>query len=152
MKIIRTASQSAPVHCGLVACVASTLATLAGCSGDPLPIAPVTGTVTLDGAPLDGAWIEFQPFDRKGSPSYASTDAAGKYDLAFSQTRRGAWVGEHLVRISTRNENERIPERLPPQYHVDSDVKRQVEANGENVFNFDIILKATSEPSQSEPN
>ncbi len=152
MKTIRSAAHSEFGLYQLAALAAFTSAALAGCGGDPLPVVPVTGTITLDGQPLDGALVEFQPFDSKGSPSYASTDAAGKYDLAFSQTRRGAWVGEHLVRISTRNENERIPEKLPSRYHVDSDVKREVRANEDNVIDFDIRLNAESESIVSESN
>ena len=151
--VFRPAMQAESMHHALATLAAVFLGVLSGCGGDQLPVVPVTGTVTLDGEPLGGALVEFQPIDSLGSPSYSATDAAGKYDLTFSQTRRGAWVGEHLVRISTRNENERLPEKLPPQYHATSNLKRQVEANGETVLDFDIKLnETTAEPTDSESN
>ncbi len=143
MSISKATEQDAPIH--VLVIVAATLAALAGCGGDQFPVVPVTGTITLNGAPLEGALVEFQPLDMQGSPSYGATDAAGKYELVFSQSRKGAWVGEHVVRISTRNENERIREKLPPSYHADSDIKREVTADGENVLDFNIDLNAAAE-------
>ena len=75
------------------------VAVVAGCGGD-LKVAPVTGTVTLDGAPLAKASVLFQP-DAGGRPSFAVTDQNGKYTLAYSMQEQGAEVGSCTVKIST---------------------------------------------------
>jgi hypothetical protein len=121
-----------------------------GCGEDGPPLAAVEGTVTLDGQPLPAALIEFQPKAPEGSPSYGETDAEGRYQLLFSQSLNGAWIGEHRVRITTLNENQRIAEKLPPEYHRRSQLVRVVEAGKTNVFDFAIELKSTdaAEPAR----
>jgi hypothetical protein len=82
--------------------------------------------------------VEFHPTAIDEAPAYGETDAAGRYRLMFSQSRAGAWIGEHRVRITTRNENERVAEKLPPEYHDRSNLVRVVEADKSNVFDFTI--------------
>ena len=82
---------------------AALVAVAAGCGGEKL--APVSGVVTLDGAPLADASVTFQPVAQggidAGSGSYAKTDAEGRYTLrTVTGDRRGAVVGKHVVRIS----------------------------------------------------
>jgi len=72
-----------------------------GCSGDPAygpPLAPVFGTVTLDGRPLEGATIVFMP-KGDGTMSMAVSDPAGKYVMRTGSGREGAVVGEHNVTV-----------------------------------------------------
>lgn len=83
---------------------------LAGCSGEPEPPklpdpVKVTGTVTLDGKPLEGAAILFQPTSEKGYQGAAGqTDASGKYelntDIGKGQSRPGVIPGDYVVSIS----------------------------------------------------
>ncbi len=110
---------------------------LCGCGSSGPPLADVEGTVTLNGKPLEGALLEFQP-QGMGSPSYGSTDAQGHYELLYTQEKTGAMIGSHLVRITTLNENERILERLPPEYHRDSEITKEVVAGETNVIDFDL--------------
>lgn len=125
-------SRSVAVFCVL-------LLVCAGCSGDDgPPLARVEGVVTLDGEPLPDALIEFQPTRLEGSPSYGSTDAQGRYEMVYSLDRKGAWIGEHLVRITTYNKNERVREKVPPKYHRDSEIKRNVVAGETNKHDFAI--------------
>jgi hypothetical protein len=51
---------------------------LAGCDGDGT--VPVTGTVTLDGAPLEGAAVLLEP-SQGGTPASATTDTSGSFSL-----------------------------------------------------------------------
>jgi hypothetical protein len=74
-----------------------------GCSYRPdlPPLASVSGTVTLDGAPLVGALLEFIPDTAKGAkgpPSLGVTDATGHYALTTLR-QKGAEVGFHKVKI-----------------------------------------------------
>jgi hypothetical protein len=75
-----------------------------GC-GDGLPIAPVSGTVTLDGNPLVGATVTTQPIavdgNNPGSGSFGTTDSEGRFELELVQPSvKGAIIGQHRVMIS----------------------------------------------------
>lgn len=69
-----------------------------GCgSGGPTPV-PVTGTVTLDGKPVEGATVTFSPqFD--GQPAMGTTDKEGKFSLSTRPLGEGALPGKHLVSV-----------------------------------------------------
>lgn len=91
---------------GLVtAAVALVMAT--GCSrGDGRPKTyPVTGTVTLNGSPVEGATVVFvpkspaQPGAQGPQAATATTDASGKYVLGTFARGDGAIPGEYLVRV-----------------------------------------------------
>lgn len=74
---------------------------LAGCGGDGVSYAEVTGTVKLKGAPLDKIQVEFFPTS-KGQPSVAITDAQGKYVLKGPRGN-GAAVGLNKVTLKDTN-------------------------------------------------
>ncbi len=74
------------------------LLTACGCGRGNYPeVATVTGTVTLDGKPLEDAEITFAPKD--GRASSGRTDAKGQYSLSYTKNIRGAVLGEHRVMI-----------------------------------------------------
>src|SRR5690606_13781573 len=77
-----------------------------GCGGDSGPTAvegtvPVTGTVTLDGAPGVKAEVQFLPAEGANANSMATgvTDESGKYTLKSGPTE-GARPGKYKVVIS----------------------------------------------------
>jgi hypothetical protein len=76
---------------------------LAGCG--EMTVAPVSGTVTLDGAPLKRASITFLP-EAGGRPSYGVSNDNGAYSLGYSMSKAGAEVGSCKVMISTRIEGD----------------------------------------------
>ncbi|HAH44696.1 MAG TPA: carboxypeptidase regulatory-like domain-containing protein [Planctomycetaceae bacterium] len=76
-----------------------------GCSeGDKVELGSVSGVVTMDGEPLADAIIVFVP--EKGNPSSGRTDEEGNYDLVYLGNSRGAIVGNHTIKITTRESNE----------------------------------------------
>lgn len=92
--------------------IATPLATLAagllaGCGGRA-DVAPVSGTIRLDGQPLAGARINTQPLGEgqqanPGIGSFAVTDDTGRYSLELaSPPQPGAVVGTHRVRITKK--------------------------------------------------
>src|SRR5687768_16586496 len=86
------------VSCSWIMLAAAAL--LCGCGEEGLKLAPVEGTVLLDGAPVAEAGIMFQPADPKaGPPAVGTTDAEGKFAL-ITANKPGALVGEHRVAIS----------------------------------------------------
>jgi hypothetical protein len=134
--------------------VAWALAALYGCCGrnvDLPPIADVSGTVTLDGAPIAGASVQFIPDAAKGTqgaPAVGFTDAAGKYELVTA-TVEGAIVGHHQIRVEARaapkNEMDTLPPLLTPQRYANpatSGLTAEVKAGESNV----VDLPLTSSP------
>lgn len=80
-----------------------------GCSKRP-NLAPVSGTVTLDGAPVADAAVMFHP--TAGGPiATATTDAHGRFTLVTTNTP-GALVGEHQVAIA-KSEMHNIVDGVP---------------------------------------
>jgi hypothetical protein len=120
-----------------------------GCGGSNLPpTGTVTGVVTVDGQPIEGASVEFIP--SSGRPSVGLTDASGKYELMITNDDKGALVGSHKVRITTlvnpvSSEGdgptvEGRKEMLPAKYHDESELTAEV-ASGSNTIDFALTTK-----------
>lgn len=125
--------------------VALLAAVLAGCGGVKGQFGHVEGTVTLDGKPVLGARVEFEP--ENGSPSYGVTDAEGRYRLQFTHDQPGALVGKHRVRIWTggtttdiKGQEVRVEERLPRQYNRETVLRAEVKP-GKNILDFSLSLQ-----------
>lgn len=84
--------------CGLVLSVLS-CALLTSCSDAP-DIAKVTGRVTRNGQPVAGLTLNFMP--ENGRPSWALTDADGRYELHYNKGYEGALIGKHHVVVAFR--------------------------------------------------
>ena len=117
---------------------------LAGCSSKPADVpelGQVTGTITLDGQPLEGAAITFEP--DAGTLSVGTTDETGHYELAFSKDYPGAILGTHTVRLSKMGEpgspND-TENQIPAKFNANSTLTAEVKA-GENTVNFDLESK-----------
>ncbi len=131
------------VRNGLILGICCGIPLIAGCGGDP-NMGYVTGTVTLDGQPLERATLYFQPTNGE-RPSMGYTDATGHYKLEYSTTKSGARVGEHEVRITTYAEvivdqetGNRLPgtpEKLPTKYNTKTELKQEVKS-GKQVIDF----------------
>ena len=75
----------------------------AGCGGGADGLTPVTGTVTVDGKPGDGAAVTFIPKDgTPGNGGTAVADASGKYEIATPQGKKGLPPGAYKVTMSYR--------------------------------------------------
>ena len=77
---------------------------LTGCAPNAYPLAPVSGRVTLDGQPLAGAAVVFQPKFAGDSGEVAPgsvgrTNEIGRYALMTVNDEPGAAPGTHKVRI-----------------------------------------------------
>jgi hypothetical protein len=116
------------------------LSLLPGCtqqSGPPL--ANVSGTVTLDGQPVQNAGLEF--IADAGGVAYGKTDASGRYHMSFGASRTGAIVGKNRVRITAGDKvavgdkKYESTEVFPKKYNTDSEQYVEV-ARGSNRFDF----------------
>ena len=126
------------------------LVLLAGCAPEnELGREAVSGTVNLDGQPLDGGTISFEPLG-EGGTSGGSTVTAGTFQIPEEQ---GLPPGTYRVRISApeggaaATEAEPPPpgesaqiakERIPAKWNTQSQEQVEVKADGENAFTFDV--------------
>ena len=78
------------------------LGAAAGCDGRRTPV-PVSGTVTLDGKPVEGATVSFHLLgdDKEGRPATGQTDKTGTFRLTTGN-EDGARPGEYKV-VVTKN-------------------------------------------------
>lgn len=106
-----------------------------GCGrGDLPPLGTVSGTVTLDNAPLSGVIVNFKP--EEGRPATATTDEQGRYTLAYTYGVTGTKVGPTTVMFEWPLEEAGPP--IPAKYTgMNSELKVNVE-KGANEFNFDL--------------
>lgn len=120
---------------------------LCGCggTGDQPELGKVSGVITLDGAPLADANVEFRP--ERGRPSSAITTSDGNYVLLYTKDTQGALIGIHSVLISTQGYAPQpdgstipVPEKIPAKYHQETTLTREVKA-GTNQFDFDLTSK-----------
>jgi hypothetical protein len=135
------------------------LLVLGGCGGG-VPVQKtemVEGVITLDGTPLDGAAITFNPVESDGTIASGFTDAQGRYTI---QTLRGkpeggTTVGEYIVTISKwedvptgrteRIDSETVIEIMDQRLLVHQNYENQQRSplkatvvSGKNTFNFDL--------------
>ena len=117
-------------------------ALVSGCSGSGAAVAPVNGRVTLDGAPLAGARIRFQPEASGGSPSYGTANQNGHYVLGYKRGQPGALIGWHTIRLERGAQdapgNKSKPRALPARYNTASELREEVKAGEDNVIHFEL--------------
>lgn len=135
-------------QCALICILA---VSLGGC-GAPENIGTVSGVVMLNGEPLQGALIQFEPL-AGNAPSGGFTDASGQYSLTYSREVQGAEIGEHRVLISTKDlgnpdsdpPRPKKPESVPAKYNTKSELRAKVQA-GKNKLDF--TLEGTAPPDK----
>lgn len=119
-------------------CVGAAVMGALGCSRGDLPeLGKVSGTVTLDGQPLSGAIVMFQP--ASGRPAFGNTDESGNYDVSFTGDVKGAVVGKSSVHIFWPD-GEPGSKPIPAKYNAKSEITKDV-AGGSNTFDFALESK-----------
>jgi hypothetical protein len=125
-----------------------------GCGGSDAFV-PVSGKVTLNGNPLSGATVMFQPMGKPGSivageGSTGKTNDKGEFTLKSSTGKNGALVGKHSVSITALNpkvgEHDTRPPRggwptadkVPSRYNAKSELTFDVGPGGTNQAGFDL--------------
>lgn len=109
-----------------------------GCGRSDLPpLGRVRGTVTLDGKPLSGAIVSFQP--ENGRPAVANTDANGNYELVYIGGVKGAKVGLNSVRVFWPDDVEGTAV-IPDKYNAKTTLKFEVKP-GNNKFDLELESK-----------
>ena len=116
-----------------------------GCGGGT---ANVSGVVTLDGKPVEGATVTFTPDSKDGGgvgASYGKTDAQGRFSLRTDvrrQVRRGrrqAQGHDQSSPVSDPSNPEGIAKELiPAHYNTKSDLTFDVTSGGTDKANFEL--------------
>jgi len=127
-----------------------------GCGDGKLATIVVTGTVTYDGSPLDGASITFSP-KGDGHAAFGVTDTNGRYTLQtiLGSPDAGTTPGDYAVQIEkfevlpplseeelARGVQPPSPKRLIPERYADyatSGLAATVKKGEKNEFNFDLM-------------
>ena len=124
----------------------------AGCSGDnPLGRKALSGTVTLDGAPLNEGQIEFHPIEQSGVQSGGQIKT-GHYSI---KAKDGATLGKYRVVIYDTYPTPPLPPghmpgddvlpapkpKVPPQWNSKSQQTIEIKKGGPTKFDFDIVTK-----------
>ncbi|MFG0333375.1 MAG: carboxypeptidase-like regulatory domain-containing protein, partial [Maioricimonas sp. JB049] len=124
---------------------------VSGCGEtNPLDRQPVSGTISLNGQPLETGTIEFAP-QGSGTASGASI-RNGTYSIPAD---KGLPPGDYLVRISAADEEgepmempgesaKLAPELIPPEYNTESEQTFTVSADGNNEFSLDIQTSSSN--------
>jgi hypothetical protein len=131
--------------------------TALGCGGrsDDYPREPISGTVTLDGKPIERGYITFEP--KSGQPTQSGgMIEQGKYEVPVQS---GAVPGAYSVAVFAEaakvavNASPGTPEYeaaakkvssgnpVPAKYNFNSILKAEVKAGEPNVFNFELTSK-----------
>lgn len=122
---------------------------ISGCGKPSVEIpklAEVSGTVTMDGKPLQGAAVTFVP-QSDALASTAQTDGGGRYELVYAlpgttKIVKGAALGTHTVRIDMLPDPMAQVEvaSLPARYNIESTLTAEV-AEGSNTFDFPLTSR-----------
>ncbi len=114
------------------------LSLVGGCGrGDLPPLGDVSGKVTLDGEPLVGVIINFEPESGRGAT--ATTDEEGNYTLTYTYGVKGTKLGPSTVMFEwPLGESGR---RIPAKYiGLNSELKVDVGDDGAEQ-NFELTSK-----------
>lgn len=127
----------------LTALTCAVIVLVVGCDRGDLPdLAPVSGTVTMDGQPLANKEVVFAP--KGGRPSVGRTNEQGQYTMMYTVEIPGAIIGEHKVIISTPlpegGNYAGYRETVPKKYNVNSELQTEV-TSGRNRKDFDLKSK-----------
>lgn len=129
---------------------------LSGCSSGEYKLVPVSGTVTLDGKPVAGARVIFEPQRSNaqaltaGPGSDGKTNEEGRYSLATTaDARPGAIAGTHAVVITTfqakldrtRDSSTVVRDEEIPLRYRDGSLTYDVPAEGSSTADFALQSK-----------
>lgn len=109
-----------------------------------LKLVAVSGVVTLDGKPLEGARVQFIGADGAGSEGI--TDSTGRYGLRYDSAQMGATPGPKTVKITMDHSGEaddpdaeRPEESLPAKYNKQSELRVEV-SEASRTHNFPLFM------------
>jgi hypothetical protein len=131
----------------LSAVIAILAVVISGCGG---PRGAVSGTVTVDGTPIENGTITFDPEDGKGKGKTAAEIVGGKYELPAD---RGPLPGKYKVEFTSQKKTgNKLPtgdgdqmrdetaQVLPAKFNTQSTYNVEIK-KGTNKNDFDLKTK-----------
>jgi hypothetical protein len=132
-------------------------AAIAGCGADAdeLPRRAVSGTITLDGQPLEAGMISFVP-DGPGQQNPVTAGAVIRQGAYSIDADKGLTPGNYRVSIiseakSTKPKDGRGPgpgelkaatkEPIPARYNTRTKLEAEVKIDGSTTFNYELTSK-----------
>jgi hypothetical protein len=110
----------------------------AGCSRGPRTY-PVSGTVTLDGKPLDDGNIYFLPLDPNVSADAGKIEGgAFRFEAREGKVRVEIRASREVPGKRSPMGNIRKEEYIPARYNRESTLQAEVRPSGENVYTFEL--------------
>lgn len=88
------------------------IAVTIGCGSSRSSTYPVTGTVTYNGEPVEGASVALSATEPETRGAVGITDADGRYELTTFEKGDGAMPGEFKVRVFKYDREPEEPEEL----------------------------------------
>ena len=129
----------------LISCL--TVVGFVGCGSDLPQLAPLKGSVSLNGEPFANGSLMFSP-SSGGRPSVAKTNDKGEFEALYSMGVPGAILGKHTVMFEAGGSDEPLSEEdamnlhkknpKPPKNFKISPTEVEVQKSG-TIVNF--ILK-----------
>jgi hypothetical protein len=122
-------------------CLAVVLPTLSACSSGPEPTYPVQGVVKVDGEPLEGGSILFEPVQAGATGKHHSArgtiDSTGHYTLSTFGEGDGAVAGRHHVMVFEKEVQVDDPNLvrytiIPDEYHTPETTPLVIEVKPES--------------------
>jgi hypothetical protein len=112
-----------------------------GSGGDRPPLGQVSGTITMEGKPLEGLIVLIKP--KEGRPAVGETDKNGFYRAEYLYRVPGAKVGPSIVSFEWPLAKGGPP--LAEKYGPKSEIAFEVKA-GSNEFSLDLEPAAPPNP------
>lgn len=127
-----------PVRAVSVFCFAVAGLLAAGCQR----IADVSGTVRVDGKPIKGLLVVFDPQSKDAPRGVATTADEGRYQVRRlgPGAKSGVPVGTYAVRVSADPDNPGAP-KIPAEVSRGSALSFEVKPGSSNVFDIEISTK-----------
>ena len=121
-----------------------------GCNSSPYPLAPVSGTVRLDGKVLSRGSVDFRrgvedKNKNGGKAGYGEIKPDGSFVLGTFEDHDGGIVGDHHVMVNCPHEG-----REPPLVKIGLEPKFTVVAGKDNVFNIDLESEDVAQAAENE--
>lgn len=96
----------------------------AGCGDGRPTLVPASGSVTLNGEPLEGAQVGLQPIGIEGysRPSRATTDASGRFTVGTFDKGDGIPEGSYRVTVIKKELVSKLPEDFNSENPADAGI------------------------------
>ena len=117
-------------------------AVFAGCQQEPVPpsdpTTAVTGTVTLDGKPLEEGRIVFIETDSEPRREYLAMIVNGLFEATAPPGTRRVEIRAYEKPETPTAEAGTYPQILPARYNEDSELSAELKADGPNELKFEL--------------